>query len=65
MEFLGRVDVERIADSGHPHARDVAEALATVEGKPVPVQQLKVRCTGTAGDACYFRRTPGSGCSIT
>lgn len=38
--------VDRIAGSGHPHATEVAEALAAVAGTPVPVHQLKVSLFG-------------------
>jgi hypothetical protein len=34
--------VKRIADSGHPHAAAVAEALTSMAGTAVPVQQLRI-----------------------
>ncbi len=42
MDFLDEAEFDRIAGSGHPCAEEVAEAVAAVAGKPVPVQQLKV-----------------------
>jgi hypothetical protein len=38
--------IARLAGSGHPHATEVAEALAAVVGTAVPVQQLKVSLPG-------------------
>jgi hypothetical protein len=38
--------IDRLASSGHPHATEVAEALAAVVGTAVPVQQLKVSLSG-------------------
>ena len=38
--------IDRIAESGHPHATAVAEALAAVVGSAVPVLQLKVSLSG-------------------
>lgn len=39
--------IDRISGSGHPRATEVADALATVAGSPVPVQQLKISLTGS------------------
>jgi Plasmid pRiA4b ORF-3-like protein len=38
--------IDRITDSGHPQATEVAETLAAVAGSPVPVQQLKISLSG-------------------
>jgi len=38
--------IDRLAGSGHPHATEVAEALATVVGTTVPVHQVKVSLSG-------------------
>lgn len=38
--------VDRLAGSGHPHATEVAEALAAVVGTVVPVHQLKISLYG-------------------
>jgi hypothetical protein len=38
--------IDRIAGSGHPHAVEVAGALAAVVGTAVPVHQLKVSLSG-------------------
>jgi hypothetical protein len=38
--------IDRLAGSGHPHATEVAEALAAVAGTAVPVHQLKVSLSG-------------------
>jgi hypothetical protein len=38
--------IDRIAESGHPHATEVAAALSTVAGTTVPVQQLKISLSG-------------------
>ncbi|MFC4854596.1 plasmid pRiA4b ORF-3 family protein [Actinophytocola glycyrrhizae] len=46
MNLLDAAGIDRIADSGHPHAEAVAEALASVAGTPVPVQRLKVSLSG-------------------
>lgn len=37
--------INRIADSGHPQAVAVAEALGAFSGSPIPVQQLKISLT--------------------
>lgn len=39
--------IDQISGSGHPHATEVADALAAVAGSPVPVQQLKISLTGS------------------
>jgi hypothetical protein len=38
--------IDRLADSGHPHATEVAEALAAMVGTAVPVHQIKVSLSG-------------------
>lgn len=38
--------IDRIAGSRHPHATDVARALAAVAGSAIPVQQLKISLSG-------------------
>ena len=43
---LGTGGIDRIVNSGHPHAAAVAEALATVAGTAVPVQQLRISLSG-------------------
>jgi hypothetical protein len=43
---LGTGGIDRIASSRHPHAAAVAEALATVAGTAIPVQQLRISLSG-------------------
>lgn len=38
--------IDRLANSGHPHAAEVAEALAATVGTAVPVRQLKISLSG-------------------
>lgn len=42
---LDAAGIDRITDSGHPHATELATSLAAVAASAVPVQQLKISLT--------------------